>query len=95
LQVPEGHSAGAIRAVRTSTPATPTPYRGMVNDAGLILLLLPIILIQLGLMVFALWDLTRPERRVRGDSKLMWGLIVVFVGMLGPIIYLAVGREDG
>ena len=86
---------GAIRAVRTSTTARRTPYRGMVNDAGLILLLLPIILIQLGLMVFALWDLTRPERRVRGDSKLMWGLIVVFVGMLGPIIYLAVGREDG
>ena len=67
----------------------------MVNDAGLILLLLPIIVIQLGLMVFALWDLTRPERKVRGDSKLMWGLIVIFVGMLGPIVYLAVGREDG
>ena len=61
----------------------------------LVLLLLPILVIQLGLMVFALWDITRPERRVRGDSKLMWGLIVVFVGMLGPIIYLAVGREDG
>lgn len=90
-----GHSAGRIRAVRTSTSATRAPYRGVVNDAGLILLLLPIILIQLGLMVFALWDLTRPERRVRGDSKLMWGLIVIFVGMLGPIVYLAVGREDG
>ena len=66
-----------------------------MNDAQLVLLLLPILVIQLGLMLFALWDITRPERRVRGDSKLMWGLIVVFIGMLGPIIYLAVGREDG
>jgi len=31
---------------------------------------------------------------VRGDSRLMWGLIIVFIGMLGPIIYLAVGREE-
>ena len=65
-----------------------------MNDAQIVLLLLPVLVIQLGLMVFALWDITRPERRVRGDSKLMWGLIVVLVGMLGPIIYLAVGRED-
>ena len=65
-----------------------------MNDAQLVLLLLPILVIQLGLMLFALWDITRPERRVRGDSKLMWGLIVVLVGMLGPIMYLAVGRED-
>ena len=65
-----------------------------MNDAQIVLLLLPVLVIQLGLMVFALWDITRPERRVRGDSKLMWGLIVVFIGMLGPIIYLAVGRED-
>ena len=66
-----------------------------MNDAALFLLLLPILVIQIGLMVFALWDLTRPERRVRGDSKLMWGLIIVLVGMLGPIVYLAVGREEG
>ena len=65
-----------------------------MNDTQIIVLLLPIIVIQLGLMVFALWDLLRPERKVRGDSRLMWGLIIVFVGMLGPIIYLVVGREE-
>ena len=66
-----------------------------MNDAGLFLLLLPILVIQVGLMLFALWDITRPDRRVRGDSKVMWGLIVVLIGLLGPIIYLAVGREEG
>ena len=65
-----------------------------MNEAALVLLLVPILVIQIGLMVFALWDITRPERRVRGDSKLMWGLIVIFVGMLGPIVYLAIGREE-
>jgi hypothetical protein len=65
-----------------------------MNEAVLGLLLLPILAIQVGLTIFALWDITRPERRVRGDSKLMWGLIVVFVGLLGPIVYLAIGREE-
>ena len=46
-----------------------------------------------GLIVFALRDLLRPERHVRGDSKLMWGLIIVFISLLGPILYFVVGRE--
>jgi flagellar biosynthesis component FlhA len=36
----------------------------------------------------------RPERRVRGDSKLMWGIIIVVVNIIGPILYLAIGREE-
>lgn len=66
-----------------------------MNDSQIILLLLPLIAIQLALTLFCLWDLTRPERRVRGDSKLMWGIIIVLVGTIGPLIYLFVGREDG
>lgn len=66
-----------------------------MTDNQIILLLLPIIVIQIGLTLFCLWDLTRPERRVRGDSKLMWGIIIVLVGTIGPLIYLFVGREDG
>jgi len=64
-----------------------------VTDTQILLLVLPIVIIELGLLVFALRDLLRPERRVRGESKLMWGLIIVFVGMLGPILYFIVGRE--
>lgn len=64
-----------------------------MSQTQLVLLLLPVVAIEIGLLIFALVDLLRPERRVRGDSKLMWGLIIVVVGMLGPILYLAVGRE--
>ena len=65
-----------------------------MNDTQVILLLLPVILIQLGLIIFALRDLLRPERTVRGESKLMWGLIIVFISLVGPILYLVVGRQE-
>ena len=64
-----------------------------MTNTQIVLLLLPVIAIQVGLTLFALWDLFRPERKVRGDSKLMWGLIIVFISLLGPIVYFVVGRE--
>jgi hypothetical protein len=57
-------------------------------------ILIPIILIQLGLLVWALYDLTRPARNVKGDSKVVWALIIIFVNLIGPILYFLVGRED-
>ena len=65
-----------------------------MSETVVFLLVLPIVIIELGLLVIALRDLVRPERRVRGESKLMWGLLIVFVGMLGPILYLTIGREE-
>jgi Phospholipase_D-nuclease N-terminal len=66
-----------------------------MTQTQILLLLLPVIVIEIGLIVYALRDLIRPERRVRGDSKLMWGILIVVIGLLGPILYLAVGREEG
>jgi hypothetical protein len=66
-----------------------------MTDGQILLLIAPILVIQLGLIVFALRDLLRPERRVRGESKLMWGILIVVIGLLGPILYLAVGRQEG
>jgi hypothetical protein len=57
-------------------------------------LLAPIVVLQLGLMVAALIDLDRSDRRVRGGSKLVWALIVVFVNVIGPIVYFLAGREE-
>jgi hypothetical protein len=64
-----------------------------VSQTQILLLLLPVILIEIGLIVFALRDLLRPERRVRGNSKLLWGILIVFVQIVGPILYFVVGRE--
>ena len=60
----------------------------------LLLILLPIVLIELGLVVFSLVDLFKPERRVIGDKKLVWALIIVLVGTIGPIVYLLAGRKQ-
>ena len=60
----------------------------------ILLLVTPVILIELGLIVFALRDLLKPERRVRGDSKLMWGVIIVLFNFIGPVLYFVVGREQ-
>ena len=57
-------------------------------------LLAPIIVIQVVLLIAALVDLERADRRVRGGSKLAWALVIVFVNVVGPILYFAVGREE-
>ena len=56
--------------------------------------IVPLVILQVALVIFALYDLTRPERRVRGDSKLLWGLIIVLGEIVGSLIYFLVGRED-
>ena len=58
-----------------------------------IVLIIPLVLIELGLMAFALYDLVKRER-VRGGNKLLWGLLIVFIGIVGPIVYLVVGRGE-
>ncbi len=54
--------------------------------------LIPIILIQFALMIFALIDLSRREH-VKGE-KWMWVLIIIFINIVGPVVYLFMGRED-
>ena len=57
-------------------------------------LLIPIVAIQLALMIVALRDLIRPERRVKGGDKRIWGLVIILGQLLGPVLYLVVGREE-
>lgn len=55
-------------------------------------LLIPVILLELALMAVALVDLVRRER-TRGP-KWAWTLVIVFVNLVGPILYLLLGREE-
>jgi hypothetical protein len=63
-------------------------------STSLLLILLPLVVIELGLVVFSLVDLLKPERRVIGDNKLVWALVIVVVGTVGPIVYLLAGRKQ-
>ena len=65
-----------------------------MDISDLLPLLIPLVVLQVGLLVWALIDLTRPERRVRGDSKVVWALIIIFISFFGPLLYFIVGRED-
>ena len=65
-----------------------------MTQTQILLLLTPIIVIEIVLIIYALRDLLRPERTVRGESKLMWGLVICFISLLGPILYLTVGRQQ-
>jgi hypothetical protein len=65
-----------------------------MSNGQLLLLLTPIIVVELVLLVIALRDLLKPDRRVRGESKLMWGLIIVLISLFGPLLYLTVGRQE-
>ena len=58
----------------------------------LIPFLIPIIVLQLGLMIFALVDLAR-RAKTKGP-KWVWALIIILVNLIGPILYFIIGRED-
>lgn len=60
---------------------------------ALIPFLVPLVLLQLGLMVFALLDLAR-RARTRGP-KWAWALVIIFVNLIGPVVYFIFGREEG
>ena len=64
----------------------------MENIRSLIPFLIPIVLLQLGLMVIALLDLNRRER-TKGP-KWVWVLVIIFVNLIGSVVYLVVGREE-
>ena len=59
----------------------------------IIALIIPLVLIQLGLLIFALVDLIRREK-VKGGNKVVWALVIVFINIIGPIVYLIFGREE-
>lgn len=55
--------------------------------------IIPLALIELGLLAGALVHLLR-----RGKAKLLpvwgWVLIIVLVNIIGPVLYFIIGRED-
>lgn len=54
--------------------------------------LIPILLLQLGLIVVALIDLFR--RPATNGPKWLWVIIIILINFIGPIIYFLVGRKE-
>ncbi|WP_284037885.1 PLD nuclease N-terminal domain-containing protein [Neobacillus sp. 114] len=54
-------------------------------------LVAPIIAIQVILMIIALVDLFKTEKT--NGPKWMWVLIILFINILGPILYFVIGKK--
>ncbi|NHM29353.1 PLD nuclease N-terminal domain-containing protein [Neobacillus terrae] len=57
-----------------------------------IAVLAPVLIINLILIIVAVIDLVRVEN-TRGP-KWLWALIILFVNLIGPILYFIVGRRN-
>lgn len=62
------------------------------NLTQLLLLLVPVLILQAGLMIVALVDLIRRDRT--HGPKWVWAAVIVLVNVFGPIVYLIAGREE-
>lgn len=64
---------------------------GIELTSDMILMFLPLALVQLGLALYCVVKILREG--VQNLNKWAWILICLFVNMLGPIIFLIVGRK--
>ena len=57
-------------------------------------LLIPLVLIQFALLIYALWHINTHKTYKRG-TRVIWN-VVALIGMefIGPILYLVLGKED-
>lgn len=65
-------------------------FEGM-SILEVIKLFAPILVIQFALIIFCMYRLTKD--RVKYLPKWVWALIILFVNLIGPIVFLLIGRE--
>ena len=57
-------------------------------------LIMPLIIIQVVVMLIGLVDLFKIDKeKIKGENKFLWAAIIAFIGFIGPIIYLTVGKK--
>jgi len=52
---------------------------------------IPLIIIEYGLMIYAIVQLARNE--VAYLPKWGWALIIIFINIIGPVVFLIVGKK--
>lgn len=56
-------------------------------------LLIPVVVIEYGLLATALIHVLR-HRNYKVGNRALWVVVVIFVQIVGPILYFVLGRED-
>jgi hypothetical protein len=77
----------ALRPARKSIMHT-------VDITKLLPLLIPIIIIQLGLQIYALVDLIRQSDAQIKGPKWLWVAIILLGEIVGPILYFILARKE-
>lgn len=62
-----------------------------LNVNQIIMMLLPLIIIELALVIFALYRLVKDN--VKYMPKWAWALIIIVFNWIGSIVFLVAGRE--
>lgn len=55
--------------------------------------LIPVFIMELVLMIVALVHILRHEHFKMGN-KIIWIIVSVFIGIIGPILYFTLGRSE-
>jgi hypothetical protein len=55
--------------------------------------LIPLVIIQLGLMVAAVIHILR-HKTYRVGNRAIWLVVSILVNFIGPVLYFAIGRGD-
>ena len=63
-------------------------------DTGILLAVIPLAIIDLAMVIYCIVDLFKSDRKVRGNNKLVWLLVILLVSTLGWLVYLLAGREE-
>lgn len=64
----------------------------MEQVMNLIPLLAPIILVQAVWMIVSLISIMR--KNASFDKKMIWMIVVLVIGLIGPVIYFAIGAKQ-
>lgn len=62
-------------------------------DTQTLIMILPLIVLQLTLMIVALVHILRHDNYKTGN-RILWIFIVIFLNLIGPILYFAIGRGE-
>jgi len=57
----------------------------------IIIVSIPLVIVSLILMIAALVNLFK--KQITGSDKIIWALIIIFIDLIGPILYFAVGSN--
>ena len=55
--------------------------------------LIPLFILQIGLLVYSVYHILKHEHYKRGN-RVLWLVIVIVVNFIGPILYLTIGRDN-